>query len=127
MKINIKVTYRDEPGDSWVEDYNRPEIKTEEDAREWAYALIDNFNNTLRPKERARKVLDVTFEDNKAQASHDWHKTNLVTMFSGNHFYDTLICLECGVTAKRYGIDNVCLDPKYRKARKYFSCDWKNK
>lgn len=71
MKFNIHVTYRDEPGETWVEDYNRPEIKTEEQAREWSAHLIENFNNTLRPQERARKVVKVTFEDNKARATHE--------------------------------------------------------
>lgn len=125
MKFNIHVTYRDEPGEPWVEDYNRPEIKTEGQAREWASRLIENFNNTLRPHEHARRVVAVSFEDNNAVKAHEWHKTNLVTLFNGRSLYDALVCLVCGVTAKRHGLDRIVLDPKYRKNSKYASCDWK--
>lgn len=125
MKFNIHVAYRDEPGEPWIEDYNRPDIKTEDQAREWAARTIEWFNSTLRPGERARKVTGVSFEDNKAVRSHEWHKTNLVTLHNGRNLYDTLICLVCGVTAKRHGLDRIVLDPKYRKNFKYATCDWK--
>ena len=126
MKFNIHVTYLNEPGKPWIEDYNRPEVKTEDQARAWAKRLIENFNNTLRPHECARKVVDVTFEDNNATTSHEWQKTNLVTLIDNRGaMYDQLICLNCGITAERWGLDTIQLSKKYRKNPKYRSCDWK--
>jgi hypothetical protein len=128
MKFNIHVTYKDSPGEPWLEDYNRPEVKTEEQARQWAERTIQNFNNTLRPGEKARKVVDVTFEDNEAKQAHEWQKVNLVTLIDNRGaFYDRLLCLNCGVTAERWGIDSIRLSKKYRRAAKYLSCDWKEK
>jgi len=128
MKFNIHVAYKDSTGEPWVEDYNRPEVKAEEQARQWAERTIQNFNDTLRPGEKARKVVDVTFEDNEAKQAHEWQKVNLVTLIDNRGaFYDQLLCLNCGVTAERWGIDSIRLSKKYRRAAKYLSCDWKEK
>jgi len=126
MKFNIHVTYKETPGEPWIEDYNRPEVKTKEQAQKWAANLIDNFNDTLRTDEKARKLVAVTFEDNNAKQAHEWQKVNLVTLLDNRGApYDSLLCLNCGITAERWGLDTIRLSKKYRKAAKYLSCDWK--
>ena len=129
MKFNLKVSHLeirpegDRLDEPWIEDYNRSEIKTEKEAREYGLRLIDRFNDTLRPGERARKLLDVTFEDNDAVAQHDWHKTNLVTVSDPRlGLYDKLECSVCFITGKRYGLTNIIIDRRWR-AKKYKSCN----
>lgn len=43
MKFNIHVAYRDVKGEPWIEDYNRSEISTEDEAREWAKRVDEAF------------------------------------------------------------------------------------
>lgn len=122
MKFNIHVAYRDVEGEPWIEDCNRSEIKTEDEARAWGERTIRWFNDTLRPGERARKFLKVTFEDNDIRAQHSWRKTNLMTILDPRlGLYDTLRCEVCGITAKRYGLTSVKIDSKYR-AKGYKVC-----
>lgn len=128
MKFNMHVTYKDTPGEPWLEDYNRPGLKSEEQAQKYASDMIDRFNATLRPGEKPRKLIAVTFEDNNARASHEWQKTNLVTLLDNRGVpFDTLLCLNCGVTAERWGLEHIRLSPKYRKSVKYQFCCWKTK
>lgn len=126
MKFTLKVAYLDGSGAPWTEPYNRPEIGSEEAAKSWAERTIKNFNDTLRPGEKARKFLGVFFdqEDNKEKAVHLWSKTNLVTIIRGHRSHDTLKCLNCGVTAKRFGLDSIKIDSQFR-AKKYQSCPGK--
>ena len=41
-----------------------------------------------------------------ANRLHKWEKTNLVTLKKGRLFYDTHKCTECGITAKRFGVND---------------------
>jgi len=122
MKFNIVVQHQE--GDSfWIEDYDKPNIYTLDKAKAWAEQTIEWFNSTLREGEKPRKVLSVELVNENSDV-HDFQKTNLVTIIKGGRNYDTLICLNCGVTAKRFGLDNTILDSKY-KAAKYLKCSWK--
>jgi hypothetical protein len=122
MKFNITVSHRDHDL-LWVEAYDRAEVKNVGDAVRWAEALIDKFNRTLRPGERARKVLAVTRTGDSSAPPHDWGKTNLVTVSDHGQYYDTMECVRCGVTGKRYGLDNtIIIDQKF-KDKKYERCE----
>ncbi len=122
MKFNLHVAYRDVDGEPWIEDYNRSEITTEEHAHQYGEQIIKYFNDTLRPGEEARKLLNVTFEDNGLKAYHDWSKTNLYTIIDPRlGVYDTLRCVVCRITAKRYGLTTIKIDSKYR-AKGYKVC-----
>lgn len=121
MKFNMHVAHIDKEDKPWVEDYNRTDISTEEDARKYAEIIIQNFNDTLRPGERERKLLDVTFESNEAVAQHDWTKMNAITV-SDPRMYDIMECKICFITAKRYGLTNIIIDRQWR-AKKYRTCN----
>ena len=100
MKIDITVKHADGSDESWVENYDRPSVKTIEDANKFAAQLIQTFNNTLRPHEKARKILSVTLVGESDAPDHNWSKTNLVTIINPRlGFYDTLQCERCGITA----------------------------
>ena len=121
MKFNIIVSHIDNTA-TWKEDYNRLEVRDLNDAAKWGANLIDNFNATLRPGEKARKFHGVEpAEDSEANAPHEWHKTNLVTISDRTGLYDRMTCLRCNITAKRFGVDSLVVDKKFR-AKKYLTC-----
>jgi hypothetical protein len=122
MQFIMIVGYLDGSSKPWTEDEDRPSIKTKEQARQWAEDCIKSFNDTLRSTEAARKLIGVKFpETQSASEAHVWQKTNLVTQMVRSQVFDTLLCLECGVTAKRHGLDNIVLDSSYR-AKGFRSC-----
>jgi hypothetical protein len=122
MKINITITHNDGTNEPWVEDYDKPQVKTIDDANEFAVALIQQFNNTLRPGEKSRKVLFVEIAGESGPPDHDWSKMNLVTVMDPRlGFYDILQCTRCGITAKRFGLDRILIDRKFR-AKKFQKC-----
>jgi hypothetical protein len=91
----------------------------------WAHALIQRYNDTLRPGERARTLDRVEVETlnvPSAKREHAWEKTNLTTIEYRGRFYDTAKCTGCGVTGKRYGVSEVARDAKFR-AKKYRFCN----
>lgn len=123
MKIQLKVGYLDNPENNWFEEYD----VTCEDAKKYAEGLIEVFNYTLRPGEKARKLLEVTVIDYESIEKHDWRKTNLITIMNGPICYDKQKCTRCGITGKRYGLSgDVIQDSKY-KAKVYIRCDTSKK
>lgn len=113
---------------SWKETYREGEKGSfqvgELDLVFWAHRLIDRFNATLRPNERTRYVDRVEvadIDDPNYRPEHAWSKTNAVTISDRHGLYDKMVCTECGVTAKRFGVDRLVIDSKYR-AKKYQRC-----
>ena len=122
MKLVLKVQHTD-GGEIWDEDYDNPSIKNLEDAQKWSFALIQKFNDTLRLGEKPRKIVSVSLAGESESQPHDWRKMNLVTVM--DHllgFYDILQCRVCGITAKRFGLDCILIDRKFR-AKKYQKCN----
>lgn len=118
---NIKLYCRNvgTQTDPWVENYT----KDVDDPQAWAQALIDQFNTTLRPNERARELVRVEVEsESDVPPEHDWEKENLVTIARGDIAYDILRCKRCGITAKRVGLGGIRNDPAFR-AKVYLRCD----
>lgn len=113
LLVNLKETIKEE--------YS---IEDNEDMMVYANNLINNFNKTLRPHESPRELLRVieieTSKDNHIK--HQWEKQNLVTIIHGGENYDKLKCVFCGITAKRYGMNQIKRDSKY-KAAVYDNCD----
>ena len=123
MKFIVTVRHKS-GGESWEEPYDKSGINSLEDAKEWSFATVDNFNATLRPHERARKVVSVRLADNSVSDEHDFHKTCLVTVNDPRlGLYDRMACRVCGVTGKRFGLgrNGVKIDSKY-KAKKFQKC-----
>lgn len=124
MKFVLICADADNPSRTWEEPYNRPDCETLDEAKQWAEDTVAEFNRTLRPYEKTRILLNVIEKDNDSVASHEWHKTNLVTIVKGRQTYDEMICLRCNILGRRYGIGfgGVERIGKY-KAAKYASCD----
>jgi hypothetical protein len=122
MKIDITIAHADGIDEPWIENYDRAEVKTIADANEYATALINNWNRTLRPHEKARRVVLVELRGKSGSTAHDWEKVNLVTLLDDRMSpHDILRCANCMVTAKRYGLTNIIIDRKFR-AKKYQGC-----
>lgn len=107
----------------WEEKY---EVSNETNSRRYLTDMIDRFNNTLRPKESAREILEVWEEDFGTDVTpnipHEWEKTNLVTQSNRGRMYDTYKCTRCGITGKRFGLSEIVTrDSKYN-ANKYNFC-----
>jgi hypothetical protein len=119
MKIKMQVSNK---FDSWDEEYNLPEVTTIKEAKKWAEKTIKSFNDGLRPGESPRTLVSVEeMNGGSVPVSHHWEKTNLVTVVRNGLLYDTVRCARCGITGKRFGLNGVTIDKKYR-AKKYQSC-----
>lgn len=121
MKFKISVKNAGYPDSSaWWEEIDE-NIK---DAKAYAKTLIDDFNNTLRPNEQPRELLEVVVLDAESRKQHSWSKTNLITIQPRRGAsYDTYECQICGVTGRRYGLaESVTIDKKY-SANVYQRCD----
>ena len=121
MKIHITVTQADGWGEPWIEEYDRAEVKTIDEATDYATALVDNWNNSLRPHEKERRVVLVELAGESGPTAHDWEKTNLVTISDRLGLYDTLECRNCFITAKRFGLTDITIDRQFR-AKKFQTC-----
>jgi hypothetical protein len=87
---------------AWPEPYT----KDVRDPQKWGEQTIAKFNDTLHPGERARVLVRVEVAPNKTKLSHDWRKTNAVTVMRGSRVYDTYRCHRCGGTGKRHGLEH---------------------
>jgi len=77
---------------------------------------IREFNKTLRPNERARKLIDYEVLESSENKPHSWRKLNLVTQIVKGQLFDIYICEVCKATGKRFGLcGGITLDKKYKK------------
>lgn len=118
MRFKITICKKDDTEQSWEEIYD----ENIEDPQTWAKETIERFNSYLRPGEKERVLLSVEIIDNHSIQNHAWKKQNLMTIAKSGNYYDVLKCGRCGITAKRYGVDRIKFDPKY-KAKVYLRCD----
>lgn len=124
MQFRMQVKPSDQET-AWWEDYDKPEAVDQASAEIQAQKIVDYFNSTLRPYESPRTLLAVILGANdtsKSFKAHEWEKTNLVTVHERGRYFDRLVCPKCGITAKRFGITSIVIDPQY-KARVYRDCD----
>lgn len=118
--FTVFVRHKGQDDTPWRERYQRET----DDPETWGRALIDSFNATLRPGERAREFVRVEIHGEVAPIEHAWTKTSLVTqMEPGGRMFDAMKCDRCGITGKRYGLAaHVERSHKYR-AKVYARCD----
>ena len=104
---DVDSTAWEEPMCEIVED----DVTIEQHAKD----IVDNFNATLRPHEKAREFISAisTVKKENAVFPHDWRKVSLVTEKGG---FDKMKCSRCGATGKRYGLGSyVQIDKKFKK------------
>ena len=119
MKIKIKIKNLN-GNTEWNEIYD---IDNNINPNIYANNLINNFNATLRNNEIPRELINVEIIDNnETKHEHDWQKQNIITIIKGSNIYDIMKCSRCGITAKKYGLDNIVRDAKY-KAKIYDYCE----
>lgn len=119
-KIQIEVK-KEGSAVSWTEDYTIDH----NDPDEWARETIDRFNRTRKTGEKTRQLVGVTVlnPEGTPKREHEWVKTNLVTLVRAGQHYDIATCSHCGITGKRFGLNEaVYRDTKYR-AKKYEFCN----
>jgi|SRR5271157_554035 len=123
MRFICIIQHASEDDPAWEESYDIHDIRTLDKARVWAERLVQDFNNTLRPHEQLRKLVDVIAEGVGTEGSaHDWEKTNAITRKDRLGIYDTMRCRKCGITGKRFGLNShTTIDNKFR-AKKYKTC-----
>lgn len=114
MKFTIRVRSKNS-GHEHDETYEKHLKGSDEAAaRHWAEETLENFNNTLNPNEEPRELVSVTLHDADATAEHNWTKTSLSGQQDGDGYvHDKMRCKSCGMTAKRFGVNNICIDRKY--------------
>lgn len=118
MEITVLVCEIGNEDRSWKETYNN--VNTS-DPEKGAQGIIDNFNNTLRPNERPRKILKFLDHEGGKVYPHDWGKVSLVTEIGG---YDRMECNVCGITGKRHGLGQNGVEPdKKYNADLYKQCN----
>jgi len=116
--MKFKMLVSDGQGD-WWEEYDKPC----KDARKCAKEIVEYFNRTLGPCESPRTLKAVEVLDAHSQKDHAWEKQNAFTIKSGGRFYDVYRCKNCGITAKRFGLDvAVIIDSRFL-AKVYLRCD----
>lgn len=107
------------------EKYN---VSNNVDCRLYAEKLVNNFNETLRPHESPRELLEVIELDTVTDSFEKeliWEKINLVTKFRAGKMYDTYKCAYCGITGKRYGLNEaISRDSRYKTQKyQYYNCN----
>ena len=110
---------------AWTEDYAHEDVTCDAEAEAKGRAMIDNFNATLRPHEKARTFVSAVVVENgetDARMQHFWTKTSLVTISDAQGAYDKMRCTTCGITGKRFGLEHIRLDSEYR-AKAFQNCD----
>lgn len=121
MKYRIRTKNEgDDDSKARWEDAEDDKCMIVEEAWFSARAMVQRFNETLRPGERPRVLLNVEADESTefAKGKHTWRKWSLVTEAGG---YDIYKCETCGITGKRHGLEpEIIRDPK---AKVYARCD----
>lgn len=124
MKFQVYVKEAREGSEPWWESYDDNEVTTTEQALAFGKKAVTYFNDTLRPGEAAREVLDARIVGEGKGAAHSYRKQNLYTLSDHRGYFDNVKCEVCGVTARRYGVDHIVRQAPYR-AKKYQYCQGK--
>jgi hypothetical protein len=124
MSMRVTATIKDDLAE-WDETYTVM-ADSIEDAEAAVQVFVDRFNETLRPNEKPRSLLQIKVVKDNQNTPHQWYKTNLITIDGRDGFYDTYRCKECGVTGRRYGFSETIKRDRGFRAKKYAHCDWRS-
>ena len=110
--MKFKMQVKCDGCEPWWEEYD----KDTDDPQKWAEDIVAWFNSTCRPGEKPRTLLAVEIIDSTSK-HHKWvkHVKGMSIQFRGATC-DIMYCSVCGITGKRYGLNNVIKrDSKFRK------------
>lgn len=103
-----------------IKEWDEKNTRECETIEEGAGEIIDNFNATLRPGEKPRKIVKVT-QIALFDPPHTWGKVNLVTKIDNAGQYDGYKCSVCGATGKRRTLsEHITRDAKFKDKRYEF-------
>lgn len=106
-------------GKEWGERYQ----KETDNPEQWGRDLIAWFNSTTRTSESKRKFIRVEIHGEVPPPEHAWSKTSLVTQQHAGRMFDKMKCERCGITGKRFRLNqNIKRDSEFR-AKLYARCD----
>jgi hypothetical protein len=119
MKFKIIVKNAD-GGETWEEKYD----ENVQDAHAYSVRIIEQWNASLRPHEKARILVDVVLLDDSNAKHHKWFKrTDGMSVQFRGQAVDMMECAACGITGKRYGLSGrITIDSKFKK-KAYQTCD----
>lgn len=128
MKFKINVANDRTEGElagGWWEPYDIPEVTDLSQAKAWAIKTIQAFNDTLRPHERPRRLLGVEeiIDDQPVSRLHEWRKQNSMTIVDRAGMHDVYRCDVCGITGKRFGLNEHVTRDRAFKAAAYEFCN----
>jgi hypothetical protein len=117
VKIRFTATHAGSPDkDAWEETH---ETDAPGPPEEIIGAVIRRFNETLRPGEKARRLVRIISNEATAPKPfvlhHKWGKQNLVTISDRHGMYDKMKCSVCGAMGKRFGLGSVTPDKKFSR------------
>lgn len=120
MKTVIALIANDK--ESWTEDFQMPDA---ENPFTWVNNLVQEFNDTLRPGERVRKLIRVrTKLPNGYPVPHEWEKASIVTEEANGRTFDRYRCKICGITGKRFGLGGTIVKDKRYNKEKHRMCKY---
>jgi hypothetical protein len=133
MKFKMLAKHAGDPDSrAFWEEFDKPGVTDQASAQEAAEKLVENFNNTLRDGECARRLLKVVFLGREGEGyarklpreeheEHDWRKSSLITERGG---FDRMKCSKCEITGRRYGVGTggIQREAPY-KAKGFAHCD----
>lgn len=118
VEFNAYIRPAGSDREPWKEHY----VRETDDPHACAQDIVDYFNRTLSPGEKARELVRVEVVGVVAPIEHDWGKQNLTTKTINGKPCDIVKCSRCGITGKRYGLAKPKRDSMYR-AKVYARCD----
>lgn len=123
MKFKLKCKNIGDPDEkSWWEEYDKPTS----DPHQWAKEIVQYFNDTLRPKEKPRELLEVIVDSEENDNHHKWNKlTSEMTVYDNREktYFDGYKCSVCGLYARKYGLNG---DIQLYPPSKFKATYWQN-
>ncbi len=122
MKFRMETGHQGKD-DAWWENYDKEEVVDEASARQWAENTIQQFNDTLRPGEGARRFTGRVELLGEGSKEHRWHKLNWNTKADHRGSFDMMRCERCGAEGRRYGLGERGIKRGAAwKAKKWIKC-----
>jgi hypothetical protein len=124
--MKFKMLVREtKTGREWWENYDKDVSDVEEFCK---HAVEEIWNGNLRPHEKKREFIKCEIIENSNDKFHKWFKlTSGMSVEFRGQIVDLVKCSVCGITGKRYGLDDkVKIDSKYRK-KAFQNCDTSQK